>query len=418
MSQGGGIAPWRNAMPENDAVSSKVDISASEACTRSGVFALLLSVLCFLLIPYWGSRENEIALKKYVAYRWDLVTTAETIAETPTWRIYKVSHPGAESMSIEQLLEVKVEPSPIEARAPKAEPRLLKERRNESHPQPTKEKVQEPAAAPARPNPPKDVRVTMAPTDLRVSMLRPIDYMARIAELLSLLNDSDTLSRGRRVSRFFDVSIVRWASKRSNLMYGNAFSGLCIPKTELEILDQSKKSSYGDAYVSKLDDQLVRSCLDFQDVQDLAHFELPSLTNPTPLGSRDWTQIELSPGALPRDPYMATVVVEILMFFALIHFGAYAREAVLSPTFPAAGTLFSAFSRPPLTLLVLLFALWCPLLASLGVVATSREWPLWICTALIFHSVLSIHLVLQGKSYFSTLTLRTFTRVNPGTKKT
>jgi hypothetical protein len=404
-------------MPDNEAASSKVDISASEACTRSGVFALLMSVLCFLLTPYWQSRENEVSLKKYVAYRWDLVTTAETIAETPTWRIYKASHPSAESISIAQLLDVKIEPSPIEAKAPKAEPKLPNKRRNESHPQPATEKGQEPVTVPGRPNPPKDVRITVAPTDLSVSMLRPIDYMARIAELLSLLNDSDVLSRSRRVSRFFDVSIVRWASKRSNLMYGNAFSGLCIPKMELEILDQSKKSSYADTYVPKLDDQLVRSCLAFEDVQDLAHFELPSLTNPTPLGSRDWTQIELSPGALPRDPYMATVVVEILLFFALIHFGAYAREAVLSPTFPAAGTLFSAFSRPPLTLLVLLFALWCPLLASLGVAATSREWPLWICSGLILYSVLSIHLVLQEKSYFSSLSLRVFKKVIPAVKK-
>jgi hypothetical protein len=248
-------------------------------------------------------------------------------------------------------------------------------------------------------------------------MLRPIDYMPRIAELLALLSDSDTLSRSRYVSRFFDVSIVRWASKRSNLMYGNAFSGLCTAEKEIEILDQGKKSSYADYYVPKLDDRLMLSCLTFQDVQDLAHFELPTITNPTQLGSRDWTQIELSPGALPRDPYMATVVVEILMFFALVHFGAYAREAVLSPTFPATATLFGAFSRPPQTLLVMLFALWCPLLASLGVAVMSREWPLWICSALIFYSVLSIHRVLQGKSYFSTLTLRALTKVNPAIKK-
>jgi hypothetical protein len=245
--------------------------------------------------------------------------------------------------------------------------------------------------------------------------MRPIDYMSQMDQFLTTLNDSDMLSRGRQVSRFFDVSIVRWAGKRADLIYANAFAGLCTSTKEIEIVDEKRRSTYGDYYVPKLEEQMVRSCLTFRDIEELAQFELPTLTNPTQLGSREWTQIELSPGSLPRDPYMATAVVEILMFFALIYFGAYAREAVLSPTFPARASMFGAFATPPQTLLIFLLALWCPFFVSVGVAVTSHEWPLWVCSVLILYSVLFIHRVLHSKSYFAPLRIRFVGKTNAPT---
>ena len=384
---------------------TKIETSASDACTRSGVFALLLTVICFLLIPYWRDRKNEIALKRYVADRLNLATTVETIAEGPTWRNYIASHPEAVSIPIAQLLDKKVEMSRGLATIVNPDPSLGKdwkmEFRDQSHAQSGKLKKQHASVtAPVTPSPPTNLRAYADPG----SWL--LDYMPQIAELLTDLNNPDVLSRSRRVSKFFDFSIVRWSRKRGNIIYRNAFSHVCTPTKEIESLEQDKKSAYDEFYVPRLNTDVMQSCLTFPDVQELAQFELPTLTNPTQLGSRNWTEIELSPGALPRDPYMATLVVEILMFFALIHFGAYAKEAVSSSAFPARATLFGAFSNPPQTLLVILLALWCPLVASLGIALTSLQWPFWLCSALIFYAVLSIHIILQTKSYFLPLSLR------------
>jgi hypothetical protein len=49
----------------------------------------------------------------------------------------------------------------------------------------------------------------------------------------------------------------------------------------------------------------------------------------------------------------------------LLYLGAFAREAVKSPNFPAPGTLFGAFRRSPWTLVVFFVALWTPLTTSL-----------------------------------------------------
>jgi hypothetical protein len=42
--------------------------AAPEACTRSGAFALALSVVLILLMPSWINRPAEIALAHYIGY--------------------------------------------------------------------------------------------------------------------------------------------------------------------------------------------------------------------------------------------------------------------------------------------------------------------------------------------------------------
>jgi len=109
---------------------------------------------------------------------------------------------------------------------------------------------------------------------------------------------------------------------------------------------------------------------------------------------------------LPRDLFLGTIFAEALLFFLLVYFGAFAREAISSPAFPAPGTLFSAFSKSDRTLLVLLLALWSPFVASMFVAIASRKLVLVFCSVLILGAVISAHRVLQRRSYFGALNLR------------
>jgi hypothetical protein len=79
------------------------DRASSDACTRSGAFALLLSVVLLLLIPYWLDRPKRKALGEYLTNRLNLIIYLEKLDDDPVWQMYKDSHPTAESTSIAQL---------------------------------------------------------------------------------------------------------------------------------------------------------------------------------------------------------------------------------------------------------------------------------------------------------------------------
>src|ERR1019366_8581698 len=122
-------------------------------------------------------------------------------------------------------------------------------------------------------------------------------------------------------------------------------------------------------------------------------------------------QIDVTLGSsLPHDLYVASILAQLLLFFMLVHFGAFVREAVSSPTFPAPGPLFSAFSRSRSGLLVFGFATLIPPLASALVFWASwtseslfRIASLVACTVLILWGFFSVQIVLWRTRYFNSL---------------
>jgi hypothetical protein len=77
-----------------------------------------------------------------------------------------------------------------------------------------------------------------------------------------------------------------------------------------------------------------------------------------------------------------------------------------SKGFPTPGTIFSAFSRSRSTLLIMLLAFCTPVASSVGLAVVSRRWPLYAESVLVLLATFSVFLVLQQKSYFSTLNPR------------
>lgn len=163
------------------------------------------------------------------------------------------------------------------------------------------------------------------------------------------------------------------------------------------------------SYVPALTTEALLNCLTVRDVRELAHFEQPTISNPMELGGRIGPTVELAPGSLPGraiDIQAATFAIQALLFFAVMYFGAFARDAVTSSTFPVSGTLFGAFSKSRSTLIVLLLALWTPFVASAVVALVSLRWAFVACTLFIGSAVLSVHLVFGRKSYFHRLSPR------------
>jgi hypothetical protein len=179
-------------------------------------------------------------------------------------------------------------------------------------------------------------------------------------------------------------------------MYANALTGACTA-SEIEIPSKHSKSK---RYVPQLNDETLMNCVTFQDLKELAQFELPQMSNPIQLGGKVGPEVDVSPGALPKDPYAASLVAEALLFFALVYFSAFAREAVSTESFPTRGTLFGAFSRKRWTLIVFLLALWAPFLACCAVGLVSGKVLLGLWSVPVLLATLSAHRTLAGKSFF------------------
>jgi hypothetical protein len=372
-----------------EAASTKFDAAVSDACSRSGAFALLLSLALLSVIPYWWERQDNIALGRYVTSRLTLGTAIDLFDEDVYWQEYKSSNENAESKPISELAQARVEVGTAEASKPAPRPKAGKRQKI----------TQRSTAPPSAPAP---------PTGLRASVTATIDEMRQIADSLSTLDDSDVLTRSRAVSVFYNVGIYRWVWKRNTLLNRNIYGHHCEPKAT-----QTQESTHPETYVPAVGRDILLECLTLQDVRELADFELPRIPDTTRFGVRGEKEVDVSPGSFPRDLYLASLFVQVVVLFVIIYFNAFAREAVSSSSFPARGTLFGAFSRSRWTLAVFALILWVPFLASAAVATLSREWPLAICAALIGCVVVSTNLLLQRRKYWGT---RSFRFLAPNTR--
>jgi len=364
---------------------TKVDLAASEACVRSGTFALLLSVALLLLVPSWREQPNYAALRRYLGDRINLANQVDQLSDDPSWQKYKASSPGAESMSIAELLGVSVAVSSTE-----------RAKKTDTVPKP---------APPSRQQATKGRLAPEPATTLTAAVMGKIDQMPYIADTLRRLNDSDVLTRSRRVSNVFMFSITRWVDKRDGLAFRNQVTNNCF----IGQLEAQSEVRMSDDLVTTLQNEALLNCLSFRNVAELAHMELPS-TSPPQVGEHVSPQIDVTLGSsLPHNLYAASLLAQGLLFFVMVYFSAFVREAALSPNFPAPGTLFSAFSRSRVTLFIFALATFVPALASALVC-----WASWsaasafrifssLLTAFIIGVFLSIQLVLWPTTYFKGL---------------
>jgi hypothetical protein len=267
---------------EHRADAGRIETAASEACTRSGTFGLLLASSLFLLSAYWLQEKKDEAAAEYVADRTSLAMYVDILVEDSVWQEYKRSHPEAEKMPMSQLLHATVDIGQSAQVEP--EPKPSNPGQNTLHASKPKSQSATPTRAMGRTAvKPVVALAPEAPTSLSVmvGLNAEINEMAQIRESLEKLNDAELLTRSRQASNFFEFSIVRWVLKRGATMYANALTGVCRAPV-LELPRKSKSAHY----TPQLDSKALLDCLTLGNVQDLAKFELPTLTNPNPMGRR------------------------------------------------------------------------------------------------------------------------------------
>lgn len=373
-----------NELPSSSSEPTKVDTAVSDACTRSGAFALVLSVVLFLLIPSWPQRKKEIALGRYLTHRVNLSLSLGALDDDPYWQKLEDSKGAADSLSLAQLLEVRVETSARGAATDRAQPKRAT----------TSDTGARRAGTPA------------PPTGLSLSVTTEIPEIRRIVDFFRKLNDSNLLTETRGYSNLYNIAIARWAQKRAYLAYRIVVADGCSTKA-LEAPHADRES---DLFVPSINNEALLKCLTLRDLRELAQFEQPTIPDSIQTGGRVEREINLTLSSLPRNLGAASAFVHALLFFVITYFGAFTCEAISSTGFPAQGTLFRAFSRSRWALSVMFLALWSPLIASLALAVIAGEWWLWVCSGLILGAVCSVHLVLHRKSYFGALNPRNWTQ--------
>jgi hypothetical protein len=404
---------------------TKAEAAASVACTRSGAFALLLSMALFLLVPYWEQVPAAKALGDYLDYRYELTADLERLDHDPFWQQYKTNNPNVESSAISSIPD-RVPYSPASGSKPTSESpesSLVKSgslRRASLMLHPTRvsdvppattdppsladQLAQAPVSPGCRGGPslPKGVPVPICPPTVgapTVTTLYPIPELSDIIVVLKDLNTPGLLTKSRNYSNFYAFSIGRWAVRRSSLMYENAIHNVCVTRT-IELPDQNPPQAN---FVPEIDHDALLNCLTLNDVRELATYEPPIVENPDQIGRGIQRPIDVGLDALPKGIVPASIVAEVLLVFALLYFGVFVREATTSDAFPVSGTLFSAFSRSRFTLSVMLILLCTPVVSCSAIAIASGRWFLYAGICLVASATWFIFSEFHRRSYFSHL---------------
>jgi hypothetical protein len=140
--------------------------------------------------------------------------------------------------------------------------------------------------------------------------------------------------------------------------------------------------------------------LTLKDLRELAEFEYLTMSNPTQLGGHIGREIDFSPGSFPRDLYAGSVLAESILFFVVVSFAAFSSEAATNETFPAAATLFGAFSKSTWQLCVFYLALWTPVVACCAIAFTSAKVIIGVGIIPVLLCTLSAQRALERRSFF------------------
>jgi hypothetical protein len=203
-----------------------------------------------------------------------------------------------------------------------------------------------------------------------------------IADIVSILNKLNTpylLENSQEYSNYFNFSIGRWAQRRLILISNNFNLSKCSIASKSVKPGNSEQGA--DSKLVVYDRMLA--CLTLGDIATLSKFELPAIANPDQIGGHIVRDVEITPGALPKGRLGASIAGDAALFFVLIYFWVFAREAARSSKFPVDGTLFGAFSKSRLSIATAIIALWIPFLCAVVVAIEARSLLLAILGILI-----------------------------------
>jgi hypothetical protein len=393
-----------NELSEGASEVSKSEGAASDACTRAGLFALLLAIVIGALASLQAKRPSDNALLNYLNYRYMLSADVEHLDHDPLWVRYRKNHDLKDSAALFALMQpvpdfllgsgetlespapaIPPPPSPV----PHNPPKQSKDKTGHHEftlaaptfgpaPRPAAQHGSNTRADPSGKHQSKPF-VLQGPTSFQAHIVTQIPDILAITDILKRLNDESLLAKSKEYSTYFAFSIGLWNLRRHTLFMDNYQSSRCaVDANSIHLVAKPVAE-----VTFRFDDDSMLKCLTLADVRALAAFQMPEITNPDQIGDHISRNLDFGPGELPRNARDAGWAVSAMFIVVLMYFLAYAKEAAKSPAFPSAGTLFSAFSQTRLLTALFSVALATPMLTSFWLAMESRTVVQWIAAALV-----------------------------------
>jgi hypothetical protein len=308
-------------------MSETLDTRCSEACTRAGTFALLLSAIAISLLSPLVAEYRRTALQNYIGLRVALKGEVDHISANPCWLKLSEQLGGMHVTKTLTLTELGKYQCKEQSRPDGTEPELSVQA-SATTPQKRAYLTWDlPEPQTKKGLPPNPVR------NLRIISEYSLPHLNPITKILTQLDENLDVNAARQFSLKFNNSIDRWTTKLYRMESRNA------------------SSEYPSAFT------LV-------DIEELSNFELPDavayeelrLGQPTIQTPGISYQVQLEAGS---------VLLEIAVLLTVIYFWIFYEEARVSSTFPAPGSLFAAFGRRPASRLLFYILIAVPGICSL-----------------------------------------------------
>ncbi|WP_447968037.1 hypothetical protein [Nitrospira sp. M1] len=314
----------------------ELDLRCSVAGTRSGIIALLLSMLAMSLVPALQGVKALNALEEYVVLRANLELAINLFEGTPCWRQIRGSEIGQKAAKVWNLDEFVDHPFPCFGDLPSsASSNSDLKKKKEVIPQILKEDDATKLRDSLAPLP--------KPTGFRVQVQKsePLYSLKLVNLALDNLDNQNLLEKAKSVASYkLKHSIIRWETLRTRLI---------LKKVEgfvkYEFKKESAKSSHlTSSYKFSMSGAKHSEILTYETARQLAKYEVPDMKLIDEIREQKaWVRLPRNP--LLLQPAVGATFLEFSMFLSVAYYWLILQEARQSKFYPAPGTLFRMFSR-------------------------------------------------------------------------
>jgi hypothetical protein len=317
-------------------MSTEIGMRCSEACTRSGLAALILAAVAFGLLPVTDEAIRTNSLRQYLNLRLALAETMSQIKNEDCWKSLSLNRP-LQSLSMEEAerleciesigqsgVDFKVQPKSSQLEMPRVQTQS-----SSSTPPPIPQ-----AGKKQFPRDTTHTRQLTAPTLLSMSRKYEMPYLAILKEILSNLGNVELLEKAREVSPRYDHAILRWEQQRYmnalRRLQSNGENGLS------GLVDTNKDSSNAKDF--------SWSTMTIGDITEITLYELPTYEISDEIESRR-QRINIPSVPIPMDLRVGASVLLAGLLMVATFFWLYYQEGKRNKAHLTQGTIFSVLHQ-------------------------------------------------------------------------
>lgn len=311
---------------------NSIGIRCSEACTRSGLAALILAGVALGLLPVTDEAVRINSLRQYLNLRLALAETINQVENDGCWKSLISKGSGA-ILSLEEIAKLDcVEASGQGGVSFSVEPKKAQDvttaPSNLASNRPSipisKGSTQNAVPNTTPPRPP------LMPIGLKTVTYYDMPQLGLLTEILGNLGNSDLLESARDVGPRFDHGILRWEQFRRKVVLHRLRAGGVALIGRWAHAEQKNGDDEGFSWAK----------LSIGDVTEIARYELPTYDISDEMENRR-QRVSIPSVPIPMDLRVGATILLGALLLVAVFFWLYQQEARRADTYPDPGTIFA-----------------------------------------------------------------------------